>query len=263
MRERCKMNVLGKLLLYQNTHPEDKSGQQMIRVILENLFKIKSITIDNLADMCYTSPSSVIRLCKKLGYKNFSGFRAEIQNILNTYELSNQPIYIETSASTCQIRQSLVDIIACHMNFFQQLDDQLIEQAARLIHAKKECYFFSNYPSPMSVLNLQQNLIMDGKRTGYYFGEQIDEGIRRLTADSAAFIEATYLPREVPMLREFEQIKQTNASTILFVYKDLGCWKNPDIKICVEGSGSRLDSHIADYFYILLSCVYRNKYISQ
>lgn len=256
------MNVLEKLLLYPSFHPEDKSGQQMIQIILDNLFNIKNATINELSELCYTSPTSVMRLCTKLGYKNFSGFRAAVSEYMHMYPIANQPLHADVSPETGRLRQELIHVIDLHRKIFEEMDDHIIEQAARLIYSKKECHFFSAYPNPLAVLSLQENLIMDKKKTNYYSGGQTEQGIQSLNADCVAFIEAPGLPHEIPMRQEFERIKKTGAATILFLYKDLGCWKNADLKICVNSTGSRLDAHIADYFFILLSSFYRNKFMS-
>ena len=69
--------------------------------ILENPDKVKSISSRKLAKLTYASQSTVIRLCKKLGFDSFKEFQIEYnldyKNSLLYYEIDNNtPINMKT-----------------------------------------------------------------------------------------------------------------------------------------------------------------------
>ncbi|MEG0553842.1 MAG: RpiR family transcriptional regulator, partial [Carnobacterium sp.] len=43
--------------------------------IIQNITKIPTIYIEDLAKLTYTSHSTIIRLCKKMGYDGFRSFK--------------------------------------------------------------------------------------------------------------------------------------------------------------------------------------------
>lgn len=69
------MSVIAKI---QKVHGLTNSENQVAKFILENLETIENVGIVDLATLSYTSPSTVKRLCSKLGYESFIDFRLEI-----------------------------------------------------------------------------------------------------------------------------------------------------------------------------------------
>lgn len=45
--------------------------------LIENKSKLKDFNVEKIAEAAYTSPASVVRMCKKLGYKGFKDFKID------------------------------------------------------------------------------------------------------------------------------------------------------------------------------------------
>lgn len=62
------------LKLKESINTLSNSEQRVAKYILENPERISSVTISELADICSTSKSAVVRMCKSLGYKGYKEF---------------------------------------------------------------------------------------------------------------------------------------------------------------------------------------------
>ncbi len=62
------------LKLKESINTLSNSEQRVAKYILENPDRISSVTISELADICSTSKSAVVRMCKSLGYKGYKEF---------------------------------------------------------------------------------------------------------------------------------------------------------------------------------------------
>ena len=63
----------------ENTHLLNKSDNEILSYCIRNNKKISEMKVQEVADELYTSPASVIRFCKKLGFSGFSEFKAALK----------------------------------------------------------------------------------------------------------------------------------------------------------------------------------------
>lgn len=63
----------------ENTHLLNKSDNEILSYCIRNNKKISGMKVQEVADELYTSPASVIRFCKKLGFSGFSEFKAALK----------------------------------------------------------------------------------------------------------------------------------------------------------------------------------------
>ena len=81
-----------------------ESGKRNIS--LNNIEKIPNISINELADLCYTSPATISRFCKALKCDNFAEFKKEVESGLrqanHEIKLSSQDLgEIHNEPSKC------------------------------------------------------------------------------------------------------------------------------------------------------------------
>lgn len=65
---------------------------EIIEYINENFKKILHMTADELGAVTYTSTSSIIRLCQKLGFKGYKEFKVQLAIEINSFNLSEERI---------------------------------------------------------------------------------------------------------------------------------------------------------------------------
>ena len=80
------MSVLLKLREYKQL----PNSENEVRVyILKNSNEVIKMSIQELASKSFTSPPTIMRLCKRLGLKGFSDLKIEIASELKTFETMN------------------------------------------------------------------------------------------------------------------------------------------------------------------------------
>lgn len=116
-RDYNEVDILYILMSYVNVSSSQDMYYTIAHTILTHLERIPTISINDLADLCYTSPATISRFCKDLNCKNFANFKYEMSIALETarheihmseeecYEIQKNPqflvdkIYQETIAS--------------------------------------------------------------------------------------------------------------------------------------------------------------------
>ena len=63
----------------ENTQYLNKSDNEILSYCIQNNEKVSDMKVQEVAQVLYTSPASVIRFCKKLGFSGFSEFKAALK----------------------------------------------------------------------------------------------------------------------------------------------------------------------------------------
>ncbi len=92
VNEYNEIDILYTLMSYVNVSSSQDMYYTIAHTILTNLDKIPTISINDLADLCYTSPSTISRFCKDMNCKNFANFKHEIAIAL---ELSKHELHLK------------------------------------------------------------------------------------------------------------------------------------------------------------------------
>lgn len=73
--ENKEIDMLYTLMTYVNVSSNQDMYYTIAHTILMNLDKIPHISINELADLCYTSPATISRFCKKVNCRSFAEFK--------------------------------------------------------------------------------------------------------------------------------------------------------------------------------------------
>lgn len=111
----------------------------MAKFIIANPKKTCNLSIVDLADITFSSPSSIVRFCKKLHTKGFSDFKIKLAIELNMNVLINERI---SNDFPLQADQSLEEVSQAMFNLLNQtlvdtyntIDLNLLKKVADLIH---------------------------------------------------------------------------------------------------------------------------------
>lgn len=68
---------------------------EVVDYIVKNPKKMIELTVDELASMTYSSPSSIVRLCKKVGMKGYADFKIKLATEINTFVLDAQRVELD------------------------------------------------------------------------------------------------------------------------------------------------------------------------
>ncbi|WP_296878034.1 MurR/RpiR family transcriptional regulator [Thomasclavelia sp.] len=136
------------------------------RCLLKNLDKIKKKTsLQEISEICYTSPSSISRFCQKLGYTSFNDFKADY---LGVQEELNETILDNSAFSKINISSFLNKINASFSTIDTDKLNQSIDKLCDAIHNSKRIFIFATHiPGDLANI-LQRALLTAGKYVEFY-----------------------------------------------------------------------------------------------
>lgn len=152
-----------------NNPYSDDVTYNLAKYILRHLGKgIEDMTINDLADACYTSVSSVSRFIKKIGYSSYTDFRASIEthkevtrNELIDDNLDNMEFGGNDDRAV--LYNFVEDIKKSLDTFVQNVDFDEIDELLELIHQHEYVYFGGTLASGKAAECLQFQLLNYGK----------------------------------------------------------------------------------------------------
>ena len=77
-RDYNETDILYLLMTYVNFSSGQDMYYSIAKTILTHLEQIPSISINDLAELCFTSPATISRFCKDLNCRNFATFKKEM-----------------------------------------------------------------------------------------------------------------------------------------------------------------------------------------
>ncbi len=87
-----EVDILYTLMSYVNVSSYQDMYYTIAQTVLTHLDQIPHISINDLADLCYTSPATISRFCKDLNCKSFANFKREMEIAL---KIANNEIHFD------------------------------------------------------------------------------------------------------------------------------------------------------------------------
>lgn len=147
-----------------------ESERDVLVFLLNQTRDAVEIDIHSLAKKCYCSPATIVRICKKNGFKGFKDLKLALQNDLNfSQELEQANIQPSGSESLQKtIVNALNENIHAIQNTFSLLDFQELNTVVDLIARCHYVYLFGIGASFLVARDLQQKLERINKKTILY-----------------------------------------------------------------------------------------------
>lgn len=223
-RENVEVDILYNLLTYINASYSQDMYYTICYQVLNNIEKIPSISINELADLCYTSPATISRFCKALKCDNFAEFKKEVQSGLQqaSHEIKLEPedlVAIHKDPSKCadMVYDLSIDSLIeskKHVNIHD------IDRLCDIIYDAKKLHFFGFQFNKILASDIQFKLVKLGKFS-YAFADRGDDSqrIELLDEDSVAIV-LSVRARPVPIGELVKAIKNRGAKVILITMND-------------------------------------------
>ncbi|MCI6515238.1 MAG: hypothetical protein MR445_08350 [Erysipelotrichaceae bacterium] len=153
------MNRLVFILLEQINHEAPDSVDYIIAFhILRYLSVIRGISIQNLADACMVSKSTISRFCRKIGYEDYNELMDELNRssdhwhdiLMNPRRRGNSEEYL------LEISQVVTDL-------HRTMDYTKVHELARDIATHSKVYVMGSMQAYLPALQLQEELCLAGK----------------------------------------------------------------------------------------------------
>ena len=132
--------------------------------IIQNITQIPTIYIEDLAKLTYTSHSTIVRLCKKVGYDGFRSFKNAISGVV--YSQMHLPSEVDANFPfkqedlTMDIAKNMakltIDTIKKTLN---QLDEELLQSVAEILFKSERIFLFSRGDSQIRARSFQNKLV--------------------------------------------------------------------------------------------------------
>lgn len=147
-----------------------ESERDVLVFLLNQTRDAVEIDIHSLAKKCYCSPATIVRICKKNGFKGFKDLKLALQNDLNfSQELEQANIQPSGSESLQKtIVNALNENIHAIQNTFSLLDFQELNSVVDLLANCRYAYLFGIGASFLVARDLQQKLERINKKTILY-----------------------------------------------------------------------------------------------
>lgn len=119
-------------MITTNTEKLNKTDLTILDFCLKNPKLIKNIKISDLADKLFTSPASIVRFSKKLGFSGFAEFKASLGlNIKNNDEKFNKHFKSDCSNLFNDINKSI-----------ELINENIIDDIIEILHKSNRIEFF-------------------------------------------------------------------------------------------------------------------------
>ncbi|MBO0438912.1 MurR/RpiR family transcriptional regulator [Candidatus Enterococcus ikei] len=170
-----KASIVGKLQDIVISTTEGNTNTTIARALLKKVgHNAPDISIEALAEECFTSTASISRFSKKIGYSKFSDMKqAFIDYQSDTKKFINKNNF-ELALNELNSNHSLNEYIKQITKAFQSLEKNLdlkqIDLLCERIHDTEDVYFFGTHSSGLLLEQFQYLLFSCGKYVTYFNG---------------------------------------------------------------------------------------------
>lgn len=155
------MSVMLNML--KNKEALSMAERIVLDYLIENKTLLKDFSVEKIAEAAYTSPASVVRMCKKLGYNGFKDFKID-------FILANSKVEIpETSEYT--------DVILIKD---QNNGKKAIENNIRALEETINLYDEKTYIKAASLIMNARKILIFGKGSSFLVCKDLEMKLRRI-----------------------------------------------------------------------------------
>lgn len=164
------MSVLIKLRDYRNL-PAAES--EVRKYILKNAKQVLDMTVYDVANNSYTSPATVIRLCKKLDMKGFNQFKIKLASEIRGFDNLQLDVLDTTNVSEKDTPEIVIDkITSIDRQSIEEtrllLNEKSLSEAAKHLHDASIINFFGVGASNIVALDATYKFMRIGKNVASY-----------------------------------------------------------------------------------------------
>jgi len=140
----------------ENAHSLNKSDNEILSYCVRNNKRISGMKVQEVADELFTSPASVIRFCKKLGFSGFSEFKAALKVELFQHQGEGDGEYHPT------------DFLKDVHKTIQLIQEETIDRILDMIHKSRRVEFYAVGSSRTVAAEFVKRLQIIGKPAFWY-----------------------------------------------------------------------------------------------
>lgn len=258
------MTSLENLFDYYNHLPESSTMKAVLRRCLENIHQLGSVTIYELAELCYTSPATISRLVKALGYRSFSVFQTSLSEHCAHYDFHNR-FSVDQIAGTCSPESLVLEGLRFNLTEFErEVTPDAYMPLVDALHQAKSVTIFA-YGIYFMENVLQSDLVMSGVMCDIVSGDNSQiERCRKLSKGDLAIYMFPDTVESASTLRTSTEIAKRNGVTLALLSST---GRQPfqnnifDFTLSFNGRHYMSDSFYLEMLLSVISIAYRKKYL--
>jgi len=135
----------------------DEAERQTALRLLQNMRQIPELSIEKMALLCFVSPASLSRFCKRLGFKNYAYFRSLFEMFLDEEEMFKPTYRAQLSADP--LNKTFARVVDYHIQAMEalkkQIDFDTVTQAVDAINLCEHAYLICDEDLIASVMDFQ------------------------------------------------------------------------------------------------------------
>lgn len=154
-------DLIYRLLLFLNSSKNQDINYNIAITMLRNLRSISDMSINKLADLCYTSPAAITRFCHKLGYSSLMDFKENIKFNINSY---NQGLMKPKAINYDLTREMIIDNMSKEIyseidNLKNNIDLKVVDRVIELIYSSNNVCIFGTQYAQLMAQDIQRKLV--------------------------------------------------------------------------------------------------------
>ena len=259
-----EMDSIEKLIDYYNKSSEEDMYHNVVKYMLKHLEDLENATIYDMAEFCYSSPSTISRLVKRLDFKSYPDFKEKILYALKNYR------YLNRNTREMSIDQNK-DVVELYFNFLMNnmtaLKENLdYEKIARISDSfwQAENVIFYSYPD-VQIEALQKAMIVSGKQSIVYHNIAAGEGsLEKVKEKDVVFAVVPDLIEMAPMRSILKKAKNCGAVVITLCSEEKNDYqKYSDIQISFQGTKTSMDLYLFMILTNIIKYDYCHRYLDE
>ena len=161
----AKQLGIGPLLNFYNRQDKDDVYHKIAGILLKNMQHLGDMTVQEAAELCFTSSATISRMSKKAGYDGFNALKEEARRHCAAYFQENRVLSPDQLINTDTAETYLSAVIQMFMEMNRTLDREAVNKAVSLIESADAVYYFGTCDVAR---RFQQDLNFSGKYVEVY-----------------------------------------------------------------------------------------------
>ncbi|WP_333813817.1 MurR/RpiR family transcriptional regulator [Muricomes intestini] len=157
--------VAYRLINLLNDSEYDSTEAHIAQKLLDMIYEIEYMPIDQVADKCHISKSTLSKFVKRVGFEDYKDFRDNSRNEKKkaSYHNYEQKISMDRFIEECGFERFL-DILAGDIKqFLSEIDRKQIQELARALHKYKKVAAFGAVYSQTVAMDFMYKMAEEGK----------------------------------------------------------------------------------------------------
>ncbi len=156
---------IGPLVNFYNRQDKNDVYHKIAGILLQNVTRLSSLTVQEAANICFTSSATISRLAKKAGYEGFNAMKDAARRQEAGYFQENRVLPPEQLIDADTTETYLSTLIHMFMEMNRVLERDKVEKAVNLIAESSSVYYFGSCDI---MRRFQQDLFFNGKYVEVY-----------------------------------------------------------------------------------------------